>query len=101
MIVPVERLRVSLSGPLSDRDAAPRVRLEVARPVRVRRARRHEERAVRPLAETHGDGDGASGGPTARLDEGDRPPAREFAADGIVRQRPRCQDLPSVATAGA
>ena len=96
----VERLRTGLPCALAEGHATARVRLEVARPGGFRRTGRNEQ-PLGLLDEPDGDRHRSAGLPSARLDERDRSPFGQLAADRIVRQRLRCQDLPSVATAGA
>lgn len=93
-------LRQSRPARLAQRDPTARIHLEIAGPVGVLHPR-NEQAAIGLLHETEGDLDGAARRPTEGLEPGDLPPAGELLAQA-VRQRPRtCQDLPSVATAGA
>jgi len=101
MVGLVERVGVRGPRPITNRHAAAEVGLEVPGPVRVRRSGGDEEGPVRFLDIAHGDRHQQAGPPAARLEEGDRAPGGELSADRIVRQRLRCQDLPSVTTAGA
>jgi hypothetical protein len=96
----VERLGDRRPGPIADGDRAARLGLEVAGPVGLGVAGRDEHAPVGFLDEADGDRDVPATDPAAGDDPGDLAPADELRPD-LVRQRPRCQDLPSVATAGA
>ena len=100
-LVPIERLRDGVPGPLADGESASWIGLQVPGPVGVGVAGGDEQAAVRLLDEPDRGDDVAPGHPSPGDDPDDLPPARELVAD-LVRQRPFCcQDLPSVTTAGA
>jgi hypothetical protein len=72
---------------------------QVARPLRPV-AGSDEDRPVRLVDVAHGDPPQEPRPPSPGRDPGDLPLEDEVGAD-VVRQRPRCQDLPSVPIAGA
>ena len=101
-----ERFGERVEGPVARSDVAGRIGEQVRRPGRVDRSGRDEERAGRELIVDEPDGHRAclAAASAARLD-----PDETTGGDELVlhrppigrRQRPRCQDLPSVWVDGA
>jgi hypothetical protein len=85
---------------VAEGDAKARLREQISRPRRVVSARGNQQAAIGFFDVADGDLDRAARETPARLDSGDLAPSGELLAD-LVRQRPRCQLLPSVCTEGA
>jgi hypothetical protein len=95
----IEALCDRRERPLPDLDIDARLVEQVERPAG-RVTRRDEHGPVRLIDVAHGYGPWQAGPPTGRGDPGDPALEDELVAD-LVRQRARCQDLPSVWVDGA
>ena len=98
---PVQRLGDRVPGALTDGQPAARVHLQVASPVGIGFSGRDEQRPIGFLEKSDRDGDSAPARSAACLDPDDLAPLCKLVADAVRAQRPRCQDLPSVAIDGA
>ena len=99
VVAALERLRDRREAPLADLDLDVRVGEEVQRPLRVV-ARRDQDGPIGFVDIADGDRSRKPAAPTACRESGDLSLEEEVAAD-VVRQRARCQDLPSVWVDGA
>ena len=99
MVGALERLRRGREPSLTDLHLDLGILEEVQRPLRAI-ASRHQDGAIGFVDIADRDRSRESAAPTARREAGDLPLEEEVAAD-VVRQRARCQDLPSVWVDGA
>jgi hypothetical protein len=114
MIGALEWLGDGGDPPLGDRQDAGGVGKQVQRPMGIGSARRDQKGTVWLLDIADGCANGHASPPAASLDRRDLAPAGELLAElpidgqsvsdripSFARYLPRCQDLPSVCTAGA